>query len=49
MTTSNTYTFTGAYNKNSYGSSFFGFSLVWDGVSNGATICVYITKGGTPF
>jgi len=48
-TTSNTYTLSGAYSAHNYGSSFFGLSIVWDGVSSGATICVFITKGGGPF
>lgn len=48
-TTSNTYTLGGAFGSHGGGSSFFGISLVWDGVSSGATICVFTSKGGTPF
>lgn len=48
-TTSNTTTLSGAYTSHGGGSSFFGISLVWDGVSSGATICVFVTKGGVPF
>jgi len=45
-TTSNTYTMGGAFGShNSGGNRFFGLSLVWDGISSGAILCVYTFDG----
>lgn len=42
------YTLSGAYGAHdSSGNSFFGISIAWDGVSSGATICVYAFDGST--
>ena len=43
-TTSTDYTLNDAYAKHVNGTGFFGFSMVWDGVSPGATICMYFSN-----
>ena len=43
-----TYTLSNAYSSHvSSSNNFFGISVAWDGVSSGATICVYAYDGNT--